>query len=166
MFLWYLKSPEGHWGLSGCGNVALHVARMARFRFGMQVRGYDPFSQKVIPGYIQMKYSLEKIISESDFVSLHIPATDENIIFFDKTKMTLMKPTAYIINTARGDILNTQDLIDSIDAKKIVGAGLDVCFHEPVDTKSNFFKRGNVLLTPHIGVESKESMVRMGIMVV
>lgn len=151
-------------GLIGCGNVALHVARMARFGFGMVVMGYDPFNRKVIPDYIQMEHSLEKIISRSDFVSLHIPATDENINFFDNTKMTLMKPTAYIINTARGDVLNTQDLIDSIDEKKIAGAGLDVCFHEPADPKSALFKRRNILLTPHIGAASKESMVRMGIM--
>lgn len=151
-------------GLIGCGNVALHVARMAYQGFDMKIIGFDPYLNKEVPKYISFVDSVESLIAESDFISIHIPGNKENENFFDKKKLMLMKNNAFLINTARGDVVNTTDLLNSLQEKSISGAGLDVCNPEPVPSECELFSRDDVLLTPHIGAASKESMVRMGLM--
>ncbi len=150
-------------GLIGCGNVALHVGRMAHFGFNMKVLGYDHVKKEGIPEYIHMTDSVDDLITESDFISLHIPGTQDNINYFDIQKFKLMKKKAILINTARGEVLDTQALIESLEKNRILGAGLDVSNPEPTTSDSELFGRKDVLLTPHIGAASRDAMIRMGL---
>jgi len=149
-------------GLIGCGNVALHVARIAQFGFDMQILGYDPLTNRTIPDYINRVDAVEDLIPESDFISIHIPETADNANYFDIEKFSLMKKSAFLINTARGNVIDTEALLSCLNADKIAGAGLDVSNPEPVPSDSELFLKREILLTPHIGAASHESMVRMG----
>lgn len=149
-------------GLIGCGNVALHVAKIAHCGFDMRILGYDPLTNRIMPSYIQMTETVDELIAESDFISIHIPGTDENTNYFDVRKFSLMKNTAFLINTSRGNVIDTQALLNYIKTGKIAGAGLDVSNPEPAISDSELFTMRNILLTPHIGAASQESMIRMG----
>ena len=98
---------------------------------------------------------------ESDFVSLHCPLTSETKHLIDKSKLDLMKPTAFIINTSRGSLIKEDDLIEALNEEKIAGAALDVQDPEPPSLENPLFSMRNVILTPHIGWRCFESRQRL-----
>ncbi len=150
-------------GLIGCGRVAQYVAGMACLGFDMHVIGFDPYFQEVRwPEHIERRSDMEQLIRESDYVSLHIPATPENNGIISRREISWMKKEAYLINTARGQLICHPDLIDALESGRIAGAGLDVSDPEPLGNDSELFSMKNVLVTPHCGAASVESMVRMG----
>ena len=151
-------------GLLGLGNVALHVARIANLGFDMRIKGFSKHNDKVLPSYIERVKIIDDIFREADFISLHIPVNTETKDLINRSQITKMKKSAFLINTARGEIVNTEDLIKSLESGDIAGAGLDVSSPEPCLPDSKLFSLDNVVLTPHIGASSKESMVRMGLM--
>lgn len=150
--------------LVGCGRIAQQVARMAHDGFDMHVTGYDPYLPgQYWPEIIERKDSLEQLIPEGDFISLHVPATKENNGLIGRGQIALMKKSACLINTARGSVIDQTALTEAVRTGQIAGAGLDVCDPEPAPVNSELFALDRVLLTPHSGAASRESMVRMGL---
>lgn len=149
-------------GLIGSGNIAREVAKMANC-LGMKVLVYSPHctQEKASEMGAELK-SLEDIFRESDFVSLHIPKTEETYHMVDERLLSLMKPTAYLINVARGGVVDEDALYKVLKEGKIAGAALDVYEKEPPE-KSPLFELENVVFTPHIGAATKEGQIRAGV---
>lgn len=151
-------------GLVGMGRIAQAMAQKAHFGFGMKILYFDPYfnNKKIAEKFsAQCCESLDDIIQKSDFVSLHCPSTKETQGLINKSIFEKMKKSAFLINTARGDIINEDDLIDALDNNIIKGAGLDVYLNEPtVPTKLKKLK--NVFLLPHLGSATEETREAMG----
>lgn len=149
-------------GLAGLGRIGTAVAKKAYFGLDMKVKGYDPYAQKAgLPDYIEIVDNSDDIFSSSDFVSLHMPSTLETKGMIDAGKLKLMKPNAYLINCARGNLINEVDLIKTLKSKLIAGAALDVFEDEPPKPNNPLFALPNVILTPHSAALSKEALDRM-----
>lgn len=101
---------------------------------------------------------LETLCTESDVISLHLPLTTENYHLIDRTKLSLMKPNAVLINTARGGLIDEEALLEALQQRKIFGAGLDVFEKEPPDLNHALFQQPNVITTDHMGWYSEESL--------
>jgi len=109
---------------------------------------------------------VRKLLKTSDIVSLHIPLTAENKGLINKKTIALMKPTAVVINTSRGGLINEADLFEALKSDRLLGAGLDVFEHEPLEKGSPLRSLKNVVLTPHVGgntVENNSNMARRAI---
>ncbi|MFO7931937.1 MAG: 2-hydroxyacid dehydrogenase [Thermodesulfobacteriota bacterium] len=149
-------------GLIGFGRIGFAMARRAA-GFGMRilysdVQRADPDSEKQVNAEYVSKSVL---LSESDFVSLHAPLTPETRHIIDDHALASMKPSAYLINTSRGELVNEKALVDALNNNKIAGAGLDVFEFEPaIDPK--LMSMENVVLLPHIGSASTETRTKMG----
>jgi len=152
-------------GVLGFGRIGRAVAERAN-AFGMNVVVFDPFiTSEDCRECNSTCVSLEDVLKSSDFISLHMPATDETKSMLNAEKFALMKPTAYIINTARGAVIDEADLITALKEKKIAGAALDVFAKEPLEN-SELTKLDNVLLTPHLGSGTKDAQRTAGMIVV
>lgn len=151
-------------GIIGCGKIGSMVAKKCIFGFGMRAVGYDPFlpSEARMP---EMEYTdrLEEVFRVADFVSLHVPATEQNTGFVNQELLSLMKPTAYLINAARGSIINEPDLYEALKSEKIAGAGLDVYAQEPPSPENPLFTLPNITVTPHNASLTHETTDRMGL---
>ena len=154
-------------GLIGFGRIGQAVARRARFGFEMRVLFFDPYP----PGEdilrelgAERRDSLEAIFQQSDFVSLHCPATPENRHLINTERLKMMKPEGLLINTARGDVVDEAALDQALESGVIAGAGLDVFEREP-DVVDSLLSRENVVLLPHLGSATKETRIAMGLKV-
>lgn len=147
----------------GFGNIAKMVAAMAYHGFNMRIVAYDTNPNiSGIPEYVQICSDINEVFSMGDFVSVHIPGTSDNTGFINYDLLCKMKSTSFIINTSRGNVIDTNDLLRAIDNKIIAGAGLDVCDPEPAPVGSKLFTDPRIILTPHSAAASKESMINMG----
>ena len=149
-------------GLMGLGRIGRIVAEMCH-HLGMEVWGYDPYltpEDLHLPGLVFTK-EREEIIKTSDFLSLHVPLSHETQGLIGKRELDLMKPTAFIINTSRGEIIDESALIEALQQGKIAGAGLDVYAIEPPDLHHPFFQMENVILTPHSGALTKDAVAQL-----
>jgi len=150
--------------IGGAGTIGKRVCELVK-AFRMKPYVYSR-SAKTKTELYDVYQSLEELLSESDFVSIHCPLNDSTRGMLDYEKLSLMKPTSYLINTARGAICNEDDLIRILKEKKIAGACLDVQTKEPPDDGSllwnpeNIFD-DNVTLTPHIGWKRVETRQRL-----
>ncbi|GAB3790671.1 hydroxyacid dehydrogenase [Virgibacillus kimchii] len=154
-------------GLAGFGHIAQEVARICSLGLQMEVYSYvrDIDEQKKVKAEslgVKLTTNLEDIFSECDIISLHIPLNDATEGLVNESLLSLMKPTSYIINTARGAIINEDDLYHSLKEKKIAGAGLDVYTEEPPAKEHPLFNLDNVVLTPHIGGLTLEAAKKSG----
>jgi D-lactate dehydrogenase len=166
-------------GIIGGGRIGLHVARMAR-SFGMHVRVYDIHKDNFMSELINFKYlSLDELLKTSDIISLHVPLNTQTYHLINKNTISKMKDGIIIINTARGGLINNQDLIESLESGKIYGAGLDVLegeeflFEEnisnsPIENAAKVIvestllsKMPNVVITPHNAFNSIEAVHRI-----
>ncbi|WZL73064.1 2-hydroxyacid dehydrogenase [Clostridiaceae bacterium 35-E11] len=149
-------------GLIGCGNIGKEVAKKVQV-FGATVQYYDAFRMKEEEEKrLDMKYvELDELLKTSDIISLHLPLTDSTRNLINKKKIELMKPTAIIVNTSRGGIINEEDLIEALKNNRILGAGLDCIAQEPVHPGDPILEAPNVTLTPHIGGTSADLIVHM-----
>lgn len=149
-------------GLIGCGNIGRKTAEYAQ-AFGMSVIGYDPFISKedMAKDDISKKDELKDLVKESDFISLHIPHIEQTHHIINKEMIEIMKPSAYIINCARGGTIDEKALYDAIKNEKIAGAALDVFESEP-PKETPLTELDNVVMTPHIGANTKEGQIRAG----
>ena len=151
-------------GLIGFGRIAQAVAHKAHFGFGMKIIYSDPFD---IPAEVTRKYkaercdSVENLLPKADFVSLHCPGGKDTYHLMNAERIALMKPGAYLINTARGDVVDNQALIAALRDKRIAGAGLDVFEGEPA-LDQGFLDLENAVLLPHLGSASQETRIAMG----
>ena len=149
-------------GVMGLGRIGRIVAEMCH-HLGMEVWGYDPYLNPEdlhLPGLVFTK-EREEIIRTSDFLSLHVPLSRETQGLIGKKEIGLMKRTAFLINTSRGEIIDEPALIDALRQGRIAGAGLDVFAKEPPETSHPFFQMENVILTPHTGALTKDAVAQL-----
>ncbi len=150
-------------GLIGLGNIGKLVAEKACLAFHMKILAYDPFFNGVVPDYVALTSNRDEVFSNSDYVSIHIPATKDTVRSVSTHEFDLMKETAYLINTARGTVVDEAALICALKDGKIAGAALDVLEKEPIDPQNQLLSMDNVLTAPHIGAATKEASVRASI---
>lgn len=148
-------------GIIGMGRIGQAVAqRAAGFRMPVIYEGRHSVSSP--PGVSWTRRPLDEVLVESDFVSLHVPLTEATRHLIDRRKLALMKPTAFLINTLRGPVIDEAALVSALEAKTIAGAGLDVYEQEPV-VSVGLISLPNVVLLPHLGSATLETRVRMGL---
>ena len=146
----------------GFGRIGSNFVKRA-LAFDMNVYVYDPYVEKEkvkISGAIPVD-NISENLQKMDAVTLHCPKNDETTDLFTKQEFDLMKKSSFIINCARGGILNEEDLYEALKNENISGAGLDVFDVEPTPSSNPLFKLNNVILSPHIAGVTVESTVRM-----
>ena len=151
-------------GLIGIGRIGRAVARRAHHGFGMRVIYHDPYplsDEDTRAIGAERRATVEEVLAESDFVSLHCPATPETRHLMNAQRLGLMKRGAFLINTARGDVVDENALIDALTKHTIAGAGLDVFEHEP-QIPPALSELENVVVLPHLGSATMETRVAMG----
>jgi len=152
-------------GLIGMGRIARAVARRAHHGFGMRVIYTDPYPP---PPEVarelgaEARGGIDEVLAESDFVSLHCPATPETRHLMNTERLARMRPGAYLINSARGDVVDEAALVAALKAGHLAGAGLDVFEREPQVTPE-LLAMENVVLLPHLGSATEETRVAMGL---
>jgi D-3-phosphoglycerate dehydrogenase / 2-oxoglutarate reductase len=145
-------------GVIGLGNIGAEVARRAK-GMEMQVLGFDPFVSAERAAQIQVTMvPFEQLLKESDFISLHIPMNAQTKGLIGEKEIGMIKPTARIINCARGGIIDEELLAKSVAEKKIAGAAVDVFTKEPM-TDSPLFKVDAIIVTPHLGASTEDAQV-------
>lgn len=149
-------------GLVGCGNIGRLTGKFAQ-AFGMNVIGYDPFISKedLKKDEIEKIDELAELMGKADFISLHLPHIPKTHHIVNKQMISKMKPTACIINCARGGTVDEKALYTALKNGEIAGAGLDVYEQEP-PKDSPLLQLDNIMLTPHIGANTKEGQIRAG----
>ena len=154
-------------GLIGLGRIGRATAVRAHSGFKMRVLYFDPFPPPedfITSIGAESRDSVEDVLRESDFVSIHCPATPENRHLINAKRLACMRPDAFLINTARGDIVDEEALVEALEAKRIAGAGLDVFEREP-RVSPRLLNREDVVLLPHLGSATIETRVAMGLRV-
>lgn len=169
-------------GIIGLGAIGSAFARIA-YGLNMKVLGFDKFEKEELKKDLGVVYTdFDTLLKESDFISIHAPLTKENYHMFDEQSFEKMKDTAIIINTGRGELIDTGALFNALVNKKIAGAGLDVLENEQTMTdfdymiginrldkltleqtiiNSRLFQLDNVIITPHIAYNTKEAVNRI-----
>jgi len=145
-------------GLVGFGRIAQSVARKAQ-TFGLKVIGYDPYQKNEVFARCQAAAAgLEELLRRSDYVSLHIPLTPQTRGMMGTKELHLMQPSAYLINCARGGVVDEPALIEALRQRTIAGAALDCLAQEPPPADHPLFALDNVILTPHSAAYSDGAM--------
>ena len=150
-------------GIVGFGRIGRAVARRAsgfqmKIIYTDAVRGSEAVEKSLNAGFRDLK----ALLAESDFISLHVPLLPETRGLFDAAQFSRMKPTAFLINTSRGPVVDEAALVAALESKKIAGAALDVYENEPFIHPG--LKRPNVVLTPHLASASLETRTKMAVM--
>ena len=146
-------------GIVGLGHTGFMTARIA-IGFGMKVFAYTSKSHFQLPPEIH-KMALDELFSECDIISLHCPLTETTRELVNAKRLKLMKPTAILINTGRGQLINEQDLADALNKGQLYAAGLDVLSQEPPREDNPLLSARNCYITPHIAWASKEARIRL-----
>ena len=146
----------------GFGKIGRCLADKARLGLGMNVLAYDPYvTQDQAAESATMTSDWDEVLRRADFVSLHLPYTGKKLV--SARDFANMKPTAYFINLARGEIVEEPDLIEALRRGQIAGAALDVFDKEPPDPKNPLLSMENVLVTPHNAGLTRECMSRLSL---
>jgi len=151
-------------GVIGFGRIGQAVAKRAHFGFDMDIQYWDPYD---IPDDVTKKFNatklntIEDVCRECDFVSINCPATKETFHLMNDERFKLMKKSAFIINTARGDIIDEKALVNALINKEIAGAALDVFETEP-NLPNELKTMENVVSFPHLGSATSETRIAMG----
>lgn len=146
-------------GVYGLGNIGSRVA-MTAHAFGMKVISATSKSQDRLPDYIE-KVSKEEMFRRSDVLSLNAPLSSDNVRYVNADTLALMKPTAILINTARGGLVDEQALAEALRSHRIAAAGLDVLEHEPPRADCPLIGLDNCLITPHVAWQSTAARRRL-----
>ncbi len=151
-------------GVLGMGRIGTEVAKRA-IAFGMRVVGYDPFLTEARAKAlgIELATELDVVYRESDFITVHMPVTEQTKGMLNTAAFAKMKPGVRIVNCARGEIIVEADLIAALDSGKVAAAGLDVFIVEPMAADHPFRKHPAITLTPHLGASSEEAQEKCGI---
>jgi len=148
-------------GIIGLGRIGQAVARRAK-GFNMKVIYYSRKRKEDVERELGVEYrELRSLLREADIVSIHTPLTEETYHLIGEKELSLMKPTAILINTARGAVVDQKALYKALKERRIFGAGLDVYEKEPIDADDPLMELDNVVLLPHIGSASVETRGRM-----
>jgi D-3-phosphoglycerate dehydrogenase len=144
-------------GIVGLGNIGKRLAKLAR-GLNMNIIGFDvmPIADDFARDVGLIKADIDTLLSSADFISFHVPLTDDTHHLVNTKRLSTMKKTAYIINTSRGEIIDEDALYDALKEGKIAGAALDVFEKEPA-TGNKLTTLSNVVCTPHIGAQTKEA---------
>jgi len=146
-------------GIIGLGRIGQTTARLA-LDFGMKVIYFD-VEKSITPQLDAQAVDLDTLFKESDVVSLHCPLTDSNYRLVNEQRLQLMKPTAFLINTSRGPLIDEKALADALNTGKIAGAGLDVLSREPPEADNPLTKAKNCYITPHIAWATRAARQRL-----
>ncbi|HOX36608.1 MAG TPA: D-glycerate dehydrogenase [Candidatus Brocadiia bacterium] len=150
-------------GIVGAGRIGYAVARRSR-GWDMKVLYHDPIARPEMESELgARKVGIEELLRESDYISLHCPLIPETRHFIGKAQLEMMKPTAYLINTSRGPVIDEAALAEALMNKRIAGAGLDVYENEP-KVNPVLMKLDNVVLLPHLGSASTGTRQKMSAM--
>jgi len=151
-------------GVLGMGRIGTEVAKRA-LAFGMRVLGYDPFLTEARAKAlgIELMGELDSVYRDADFITVHMPVTDQTKGMLNAAAFARMKPKVCIVNCARGEIIVDNDLLAALDSGKVASAALDVFTTEPLPADHPFRKHPNVILTPHLGASTSEAQEKCGI---
>jgi D-3-phosphoglycerate dehydrogenase / 2-oxoglutarate reductase len=151
-------------GVVGLGRIgALTAERLAGF--GVKLLAYDPYLSTARAGQLGVRLvSLEELLRESDFITVHLPKTPETLGLIGEDALKLVKPSVRIINAARGGIVDEQALANALKEGRVAGAGIDVWTNEPC-TESPLFEFESVVVTPHLGASTEEAQEKAGVAV-
>lgn len=152
-------------GIIGVGDIGTCSARRGK-GFGMRVLAFDPVPRQEVAAQLGVEFvDLETLLRESDFVTLHCNATPENRNMIGAEQLAMMKPTAFLINCARGSLVDETALVDALKSGTIAGAGLDVFAQEPPDPDNPLFALDNCLVTPHTATMDRKTIQRVSLQV-
>ena len=146
-------------GIVGLGNIGQRVAAIAN-AFGMKVVAYTSKAADKLPSYIS-KRTMEELLAESDVLSLHCPLTPDTKHLINRQTLELMKPSAILINTGRGPLVNDQDIADALKANRLRAFCADVLTEEPPKAENPLLSCENAFITPHIAWASNEARTRL-----
>jgi len=149
-------------GIVGLGKIGRALIRKAK-GFGMEVEAYDPYVDDDIFALLEVKrrYELEDLLKRADYISIHAPLTAETDRLIDGSAFALMKKSAVLVNTARGEIVDEKALCQALEDRRIAGAGIDVLSTEPPRRGNKLLELENLVVTPHIAWYSEESLARV-----
>lgn len=147
-------------GVVGLGNIGRNAAQRG-VGLGMKVIGFDPHPPKELPAGVTVA-SLDDVITKSDFITLHVPLVESTKNLFNAQTFAKMKKGSFLINCARGGIVDESAVLPALESGQLAGAALDVFGKEPPEA-SPLFKHDNVILTPHLGASSKEAQEKVAI---
>jgi len=150
--------------LVGFGRIGTSSAKRC-LAMEMNVLVYDPYmpTAAIKTAGCEPVASLDEALPRADFVTVHCPKTPETVGMFNAARLARMRPTAYLVNTARGGIIDEPALYAALSTGKLAGVGLDVYEKEPVQPDNPLLKLGNVVSAPHMAGVTKESLERMGL---
>ncbi len=149
-------------GIVGLGSIGRQLAGIG-LALGMDVAAHDPFVESGPPG--MELTGLEDLLAWADFVSLHLPGSDETAGLLDSRRLSLMKPSSYLINTSDPAVVDGEALLEALTSGRLAGAGLDVFESHPVAPSNPLLGLDNVVLTPHLGGATEETVARHSVMV-
>ena len=154
-------------GILGLGAIGRETAKICK-GCGMSIAAYDPFMTKEqVEGYGAKYYEdYVELLKDSDVVSIHVPLTDQTRNMISKKELSVMKPTALIINCSRGGIINEADLVEALNNGVIAGAGTDVFCSEPPKTDDPLLNCRNLIVSPHSAAQTREAVIKMAQMCV
>lgn len=151
-------------GIVGLGNIGKILAAKAR-SLGMKVVATDLYQDQEFATTHQVDYvPLDELLGQADYVSLHLFGGKDNYHLINAERLALMKPSAYLMNFARGDIVDLDALASALATEKLHGAAIDAYVEEPPDYNHPIFKHPRVIFTPHSGADTTESVERVGLM--
>ena len=152
-------------GIVGMGRIGKAFAKRAHEVFGMKVLYYNRSPVKDLTFEASVRFDLDALLEESDVISLHLSSDKGNKNFISKSRMKKIKPSSFLINTSRGDVIDQMALTDMLEKKKLAGAGLDVFINEP-NVPPELRQLTNTTLYPHIGSATHETRTKMGMLAV
>ena len=151
-------------GLVGFGRIGCALGTICRQAFDMQVIAHDPYlpdeKKNECHSWVRM-VELKELLAKSDFISIHVPLTDQTRDLVDEAELSLMKSDAILVNASRGGVVNETALVEALQNNRICGAGLDVFSEEPLPDDSPLLKLENIILTPHTAALTRECVARM-----
>ncbi|MCS7125590.1 MAG: D-glycerate dehydrogenase [Aigarchaeota archaeon] len=148
-------------GIIGLGRIGAAVARRAK-GFRMKILYYDKIRREDLERELEIEFrEIDDLLRESDFISIHVPLTNETRHLIGERELRLMKPTAILVNTSRGPVVDEKALVKALREGWIAGAGLDVFEEEPLPPTSPLIEMPNTVLTPHIGSATYDTRNRM-----
>ncbi len=150
-------------GIIGLGRIGSTVAKMAK-AFGMRVIAFDPFISAEVAVKLGVDFAeLDEILKQSDYITIHIPKTDDTRYMISTKEIAKMKKSVRLINCARGGIIDEAALIAALEKGQIAGCALDVFEKEPLEPNSPFLKFDNCVVTPHLGASTSEAQINVAI---
>ncbi|WP_096187487.1 hydroxyacid dehydrogenase [Evansella halocellulosilytica] len=151
-------------GIIGYGRIGSLLAKKAVKGLGMRVVCYDPYvNLESLSPEVELVNHIETLLKKVDFVSLHLPFTSDTVGLIGANEIQMMKETAYLINTSRGELIHEDDLYRALKENQIAGAALDVFNQEPPSKRNPLFRLSNVIVTPHSAAMTTEAKDRMSL---